>query len=449
MHCFARVIAMGVKISSIRSARFRGADSIRMDNRQMTEGKNTVEGYAWIVFAIVLSTQIIALGFGMVCIPPFLTTIATELKLSSTQVGLAWGMIGLGALIFSIIGGLISDRIGLRWAGFWGLLFMSLSGAMRGFARDYLSFIVAMFLFGAAVGLTRLNFPRALSQWFPSKRLGMVNGISGSGAAFGAAVSMGVSASILGPLVGGWRNIVILLGGFTFLLAVLWILLIREKIADRHSVAGMTVVFKGLAYVLRSKTIWVLSFISLLLFGHAQSWTSHMPGFFETGYAMTNAAAARLVSLSLFGAVFASIIGPTISDRIGLRRRVMLVACVIGGVTNILQGSFLGPVLIIILLVMPFGVGSISPLLFTVPFELRGLRPAIAGSAVGMIFAFQNLGAFIYPILSGKLIDLFGPNYYPYFFAQALVFAVIFMLVLRWLPETGSRASVFERGQEN
>lgn len=76
------------------------------------------------------------------------------------------------------------------------------------------------------------------------------------------------------------------------------------------------------------------------------------------------------------------------------------------------------------------------------PFELRGLRPAIAGSAVGMIFAFQNLGAFVYPILSGKLIDLFGPNYYPYFAAQSLVFAVIFMLVLRWLPETGSRAGI-------
>lgn len=416
-----------------------------MDNGQITEGKNGVTSYAWVVFAVILASQILAVGFGMICIPPFFTTIAAELKLSSTQIGIAWGMIGLGALIFSIIGGLISDRIGVRWTGFWGLLLMSLAGAMRGFARDYLTFIVAMFLFGAAVGLTRLNFPRVLSQWFPSKRLGMVNGISGAGGAFGAAVSMGVSAAIVAPLVGGWRNIVFLLGGLTFLLATLWVLLIRERISDRHSVAGMTVAFKGLAYVLRLKTIWVLSFISLLLFGHAQSWTSHMPGFFETAYDMTNAAAGRLVSISLFGAVFASIIGPTISDRIGYRRRVMLIACVIGGVMNILQGSFLGPVLYVILLVMPFGVGSISPLLFTVPFELRGLRPAIAGSAVGMIFAFQNLGAFVYPILSGKLIDLFGPNYYPYFFAQALAFAVIFLLVLWWLPETGSRTNIVEK----
>jgi len=316
------------------------------------------------------------------------------------------------------------------------------SGAMRGSAHNYPAFVFAMFLFGAGVGMTRLNFSRVLSQWFPSKRLGMVNGISGAGSAFGAALSMGISASILGPFLNGWRNIVFLLGGLTFLLSIAWLLLIREGISDRRQVPGMMVVFKGLAYVLRLKTIWVLSFISMLLFGHAQSWTSHMPGFFESSYGMTTAAAGHLVSLSLFGAVVASIIGPTVSDRIGLRRRVMMIACVIGGVTNILQGSFLGPVLYVILLVMPFGMGTISPLLYTVPFELKGLRPAIAGSAVGMVFMFQNLGAFIYPVLSGKLIDLFGPNYYPYFFAQALAFAVSFFLILRLLPETGPRADV-------
>jgi len=420
-----------------------------MHTKQADEGGNIIAGYAWIIFAVVLLTQILAVGFGMTCIPPFLTTIAAELELTSTQVGLAWGMIGLGALIFSIIGGLVSDRIGVRWTGFWGLLLMSLSGTMRGFARNHATFILAMFFFGAGVGMTRLNFPRALSQWFPSKRLGMVNGISGAGAAFGAATSMGMSAGILGPALGGWRNIVFLLGGCTFLLAVVWVLLIRERVSGRHAVAGMVVVFKGLAYVLRSKTIWVLSFISLLLFGHAQSWTSHMPGFFETAHGMTNAAAGRLVSISLFGAVFASIIGPTLSDRVGYRRRAMIIACVIGGVMNILQGSFLGPVLLVILLVMPFGVGTISPLLFTVPFEMKELRPAIAGSAVGMIFAAQNLGAFVYPILSGKLIDLFGPDYYPYFIAQSLVFAVIFLLVLFWLPETGHRADIVEAEKPN
>jgi len=89
--------------------------------------ENKVVGYSWVVFGVVLSAHSIALGFGMNCIPPFLTTIAEELNLNSTQVGLAWGMIGLGALIFSVIGGLISDRIGVRRTGFLGLLLLAMA----------------------------------------------------------------------------------------------------------------------------------------------------------------------------------------------------------------------------------------------------------------------------------------------------------------------------------
>ncbi len=105
-----------------------------------------------------------------------------------------------------------------------------------------------------------------------------------------------------------------------------------------------------------------------------------------------------------------------------------------------LQGSFLGPVLLVILVIMPFGVGTISPLMLTIPFELKVLPRSAAGAAIGMIFAFQNIGAFVYPVFSGKLIDLFTPNYYPFFGAQMMPFAVTFLLVWRLLPETGPHA---------
>jgi len=154
----------------------------------MTDSHKVV-GYSWVVFSVVLFGQSIALGFGLTCVPPFLTTIAAELNLNSTQVGLAWGMIGLGALLFSSVGGLISDRIGLRWTGFIGLMLLALAGALRGMAPAYLSFLGAMFLFGVAIGLARPNFPRALSQWFPPNRRGTVNGIAVAGGAFGAAMA--------------------------------------------------------------------------------------------------------------------------------------------------------------------------------------------------------------------------------------------------------------------
>ena len=401
---------------------------------------NRIVNYSWVVFGIALCAQTTALGLAMTCIPPFLTTIAEEMNLTSTQVGTAWGMIGLGALLFSVLGGLTSDRFGVRWTGFIGLLLLATGGTMRGLARDYGELLAAMFLFGAAIGLTRPNFPRALSQWFPHNRLGMVNGLLAGGSALGAALSMAFSVSTIGPAVGGWRNITIILGGLTLLLAIAWFILVKERLGER-SAPKSSAVIKGFGLVLRSKPIWMLSIAALLLFGHSSAWSSHFPGFFEVKHGMTKAMAGQIVSITLFSGVIAGIFGPTLSDRIGSRKPAILLACVAGGICNMLQGSFLGPVLTIILLIMPFGVGTIAPLLMTIPFELKELPRSVAGAAIGMILSFQNLGTFIYPILSGKLIDLFTPNYYPYFGAQMMAFALTFLLVWRLVPETGPGAA--------
>jgi nitrate/nitrite transporter NarK len=400
---------------------------------------NKVVGYSWVVFTVVFFAQSIAIGFGLNCIPPFLTTIAKEMNLTSTQVGMAWGMIGLGALLFSIVGGLISDRIGVRWTGFLGMLLIAVGSTMRGLARDYHQFLAAMFLFGVAIGLARPNFPRALSQWFPRNRLGMVNGLSSGGMALCAALSMAISVSILGPLAGGWRNVTIILGSLTFVLAIAWFVIIRERISGDRPASDLTAVLKGFGLVLRSRPVWILSIVAFLLFGHSGAWSSHFPGFFERKYGMTNTMAGHIVSITLFSGIFAAIFGPTLSDRIGSRKPAILLACVAGGLCNMLQGSFLGTPLTIILLIMPFGVGTIAPLLLTVPFELKDVPRSVAGAAIGMILTFQNIGTFVYPIFSGKLIDLFTPNYYPFFGAQMMAFALSFLLIWRLVPETGTK----------
>jgi nitrate/nitrite transporter NarK len=250
---------------------------------------------------------------------------------------------------------------------------------------------------------------------------------------------MAFSVSTVGPAVGGWRNIAIILGGLTFLLAIAWVFLVKERILGERPAPRLSTVMKGFGLVLRSKTIWMLSIAAFLLFGHSNAWSSHFPGFFEQE--ATNAMAGQIVSITLFSGVFAGIFGPTLSDRLGSRKPAILIACVAGGLCNMLQGSFLGPVLTIILIIMPFGVGTIAPLLLTIPFELKELPRSVAGAAIGMILTFQNLGTFNYQILSGKLIDLFTQNYYPYFGAQMMAFALTFLLVWRLVPETGPGAA--------
>lgn len=409
--------------------------------------ENKVVGYSWVIFSLVLLIRTIVTGLGWTCVAPFFTTIAAEMKLSSMQIGMAWGMITLGALFFSLLGGLISDRIGVRWAGFIGLLLAAFGGAMRGFAADYAGFLAAMFIFGMALGLAGPNYPRALSQWFPSERLGMVNGITMAGFGFGGALAMAISVSLLSPLVGGWRNVMFLFSILTLGLAGCWVLLMRERIIGERFAPTAKMVIQGLAYVLRLKPVWSLAVINLLLMGHFLAWSGLMPGFFENKYGMTRAMAGQILSIALFFAIVAQVLGPTLSDRFGLRKPVLLAACVVGGFFNLIQGSFVGTPLIIIMILIPFGLGTIIPLVMTVPFELKELPQVMAGAAIGLIITFGNFGGFIYPIFAGKIIDVFKPNYYPFFVLQMAAFGVIFLLIWRLLPETGPKAQKAIRGQ--
>jgi nitrate/nitrite transporter NarK len=84
----------------------------------------------------------------------------------------------------------------------------------------------------------------------------------------------------------------------------------------------------------------------------------------------------------------------------------------------LIQGSFIGFPLIIIMIILPFGLGSITPLVLTIPFELKELPQIAAGAAIGIVFTMGSLGGFIWPIVAGKVADLTGAYHDAYLIAN-------------------------------
>jgi MFS family permease len=146
-----------------------------------------------------------------------------------------------------------------------------------------------------------------------------------------------------------------------------------------------------------------------------------------------------MVSISFFSGIVFTVLAPTVSDRIGLRKPLLFAACVAGAILTPMQGVFLGLPLIIILVLISFSTSTTLPLLLVIPFELEGLPEAAAGAALGIIFTVGSLGGFLLPILGGKLIDAFAPSYFPFFGIGVVCFGVCFLLIAL-LPETGPRA---------
>jgi nitrate/nitrite transporter NarK len=404
--------------------------------------------YSWVVFAVITASRTIGTGLAFMCVPPFMTTISEEMHLSSEQVGAVWGMVTLGTLFFVLLGGLISDRIGVRWAGTLGLFVMLIGGTMRGTAESYQELLVAMLVFGIGFGIVTPNPARSLAQWFPPNRLGMVNGIGIAGTAIGSALAMGISYSHISPWVGGWRNVMFLMAGLIFLSAAAWALLVKERLPGGRGGLSLGMVFKGLVWVGRMKSVWLMSLVLMLVMGAHMAWSGHMPGFFENKHGLTKAAAGAMASIPFFSGIVFTVFAPTVSDRIGRRKPLLLVACLMGVVLNLIQGSFVGLPLVIILVLIAFTVSTVLPLLLAIPFELKELPQAAAGAALGIMFTVGNLGGFVLPILAGKLIDMLAPTYFP-FLAMMGACSAVSLLLISLFPETGPRAQGAVVGSDN
>jgi predicted MFS family arabinose efflux permease len=92
--------------------------------------------------------------------------------------------------------------------------------------------------------------------------------------------------------------------------------------------------------------------------------------------------------------------------------------------------------LIIALALAGAAIGTIAPVLMTIPVEIKEVGPSLTATAVGLIFMVGNTGGSIGPILGGKLIDSYGYAAGFFTMAAALILAALFIIPMR---ETGKK----------
>lgn len=157
------------------------------------------------------------------------------LALSETQMGWVMAAFTLGYALCQTPAGLLADRFGPRRVLSVVVTFWSLFTALTGAAWNYVSMLVARFLFGAGEAGAFPGCARAFYSWLPLSERGLAQGINFSGSRLGAAVAF--------PLIGwmvdsmGWRQSFMILGGIGVLWAVLWYVWFRDEPEDHPGVS--------------------------------------------------------------------------------------------------------------------------------------------------------------------------------------------------------------------
>lgn len=365
----------------------------------------------WAVLALCTSVYGICAGWSWTSMAALISEIQRDIPMSRAQWGATWGMVTLALAIFSAPGGVTGDRIGVRWAVGLTAILAGVLGISRAFSHTTLTLAMTMFLFGAAIMFVIANLPKTLGMWFPQKQYGLALGLLLIGYSGSSALAMMISRSYLSPLLGGWRSVLWLFGCLCIALGLIWLFFMDEKKFPRmegHGGHSHRIKFReGVPRLVRIKDQWLLMAVQ---FGIVSAFVG-LVGFLPQsliGRGMSEGEAHKVASFLLWGSMTGKILVPAISDRIGRRKIFILGSGFIGSIGCYLLGWTLGAPLIIAAFMAGFAQGGGVTLSLVMPLEIKTIGPILAGTSVGLGLAFGNLGAFLAPVLAGKIVENHG-----------------------------------------
>jgi ACS family hexuronate transporter-like MFS transporter len=124
-----------------------------------------------------------------------------------------------------LLGGLVIDKLGVRWGLGASIFFWSVADALHALANTPNELAACRFLLGVAYPAAFVAAARAVSEWYPPRERALVYGISVSGATFGAIVAFPLVAWLTAQWT--WRAPFLVTGGLGILLSPIWLLVYR------------------------------------------------------------------------------------------------------------------------------------------------------------------------------------------------------------------------------
>ena len=388
--------------------------------------------YKWYILALVVLTDMFVIAIPQMGMSVLAKEIAESLNLDLIQVGIIWGAGSLLGIVSGLLGGMIGDIVGPKRVLVASTLLGGLLGMARGWAGDFVSMTVITILLGAIVPVVLINSIKIAGQWFPPQQLGLANGVQATGMAFGFMLGSLLSATVLSPLLGGWRAVLIAYGLIGAIFSVAWFFARTNDGAPRAAVAPPSLRL-ALRHVTGLKNILLLGFGLFGISGAIQGTLGFLPLYLRSvGWQPAYADGA----LSMFHVVSMTFVVPMAlwSDRLGVRKPFLLVASVMialgFGLLSFVDGAFVWMAVILSGAVRD----TFMAIYLTMVIETDQVGPVYAGTATGFALAISGIANVIAPPIGNGLTPLWPGA--PFAFWAALS---LFGILCLALVKDGSR----------
>ena len=380
--------------------------------------------------------------------------IRRDLHLSVSQLGIALSAFGYPYLLFQVFGGWIGDRFGPRRTLFLCGLVWTAATVLTGFAGSLASLFAFRVLVGVGEGATFPVATRAMQSWLPPGRRGFGQGLTHAFARFGNAITPPIVAALM--LASGWRGAFYVLGAFSLMWVIGWIVYFRDNPADHPAISGYELdqlrSAESLALQRRSSASlsgergvsqrrssaslsgerveipWgalTARMLPVTIVYFCYGWTlwlylNWLPSFFLNEYKLDIRRSALFSSAVFFAGVVGDTLGGVVSDRIlkatGDLRRARRDVVIVGflGAFVCLLAMFATRDLTLITLSLGAGFFFaeivIGPM-WAIPMDIA---PEYSGTASGLMNTGSALAAILSPLAFGYITDATGNWHLPF-----------------------------------
>lgn len=375
--------------------------------------------YKWYILALSALTHMLVVAIPTMSLPVLFDEIAGDLHLDIVQIGVIWGLGSLSGIVMSLLGGIIGDRIGAKRALIYFCALAGVTGALRGFAPSYSVLAGTVVIAGFFPLMIPTNVHKACGVWFTGKRLGLANAVVSAGMALGFMLGSLLGATVFSPLLDGWRNVLFVYGGLAVLVALVWATTAdgpegrrpAKGTVPRHPLS------KSLRHVAGVPSVWLLGLAMLGVGSCIQGGLGYLPLYLR-GLGWEAVTADRALATFHGASLLFTIPIALLSDRLGSRRQVLMVATVMiatgFGLLSVADGLLVWGAVILAGVVRD----GFMAILMTLIIEIKEVGITYAGTAVGLIMSISQIGSVLSPP-AGNSLSIYGSGV-PYLFWAGL-----------------------------
>ena len=399
------------------------------------------ERRGWIIVAALFVNLLVVFGGGYNSGGVFLTPLIKQFGWSHAQVSSLQATLALAAGIFVVPVGWLLDRVEARIVMVGGIVLAGLGYLAASRADSYVVMLVAYSILGVGIAAgTLLPASMVAANWFAAKR-GLALGVTMAGTALGGSLMTLVANRAI--MMGGWRAGYVALAVPMFVIAIPVVLaLVRTRPVSATapaSVADASANLPGLevAEALRGRSFWMICIAQFCFALSVAGGGLHLITYLITvGYTSLNA--ARVMSTLFLTLAVGKLVYGLLADRLGGRISLFVALSVTAfGLLLVLTLSNRGMLLPFILI---FGLSFGAPLVLVPVVMVESLGLKRFGSLLGLAGLPNTLGAFLGPVIGGRLFDVTG-SYTLTFELFALILFVGAISVLGCIPFSRAQAA--------